>query len=96
MAVGMAVWGGTIGMLVVATMTTGVCAARTGIWVVSAMTCFSAQLYGFDIALTHLTKGGSSESRATPSEDAWRRDLTINSLFYNLHTRMVEDWTGKV
>jgi tRNA nucleotidyltransferase (CCA-adding enzyme) len=30
----------------------------------------------------------------TPLEDARRRDLTINSLFYNLHTKMVEDWTG--
>lgn len=29
----------------------------------------------------------------TPSEDAFRRDLTINSLFYNLHTRSVEDFT---
>jgi tRNA nucleotidyltransferase (CCA-adding enzyme) len=30
----------------------------------------------------------------TPREDAGRRDLTINSLFYNLHTEDVEDWTG--
>lgn len=31
----------------------------------------------------------------TPEEDAFRRDLTINALFYNLHSRSVEDWTGK-
>ncbi|OWY99472.1 TRNA nucleotidyltransferase [Phytophthora megakarya] len=31
---------------------------------------------------------------ATPQEDASRRDLTINALFYNLHTRQVEDFTG--
>lgn len=31
----------------------------------------------------------------TPKEDAERRDLTINSLFYNLHTGSVEDFTGK-
>ncbi|CAD7922385.1 unnamed protein product [Amoebophrya sp. A120] len=31
----------------------------------------------------------------TPSEDAHRRDLTINSLFYNLHTESVEDFTNK-
>jgi tRNA nucleotidyltransferase (CCA-adding enzyme) len=31
----------------------------------------------------------------TPKEDAERRDLTINSLFYNLHTELVEDFTGK-
>ena len=31
----------------------------------------------------------------TPAEDAFRRDLTINSLFYNLETRTVEDLTGR-
>lgn len=30
----------------------------------------------------------------TPTEDALRRDLTINSLFYNLHTGELEDCTG--
>jgi len=30
----------------------------------------------------------------TPSEDASRRDLTINSLFYNVHSRKVEDFTS--
>ncbi|KAJ1560487.1 CCA tRNA nucleotidyltransferase, mitochondrial, partial [Cladochytrium tenue] len=30
----------------------------------------------------------------TPEEDARRRDITVNSLFYNLHTREVEDLTG--
>ena len=29
----------------------------------------------------------------TPLEDAMRRDFTINSLFYNLHTEEIEDWT---
>lgn len=28
-------------------------------------------------------------------EDAFRRDITINSLFYNIHTQQVEDFTGK-
>jgi tRNA nucleotidyltransferase (CCA-adding enzyme) len=32
----------------------------------------------------------------TALEDAERRDITINTLFYNVHTRSVEDWTGKV
>jgi len=32
---------------------------------------------------------------ATPQEDAMRRDLTINSMFYNLSTRQIEDLTGK-
>jgi len=32
---------------------------------------------------------------ATPQEDALRRDLTINSLFYNIMTEKLEDFTGK-
>ncbi|KAF9955708.1 CCA tRNA nucleotidyltransferase, mitochondrial, partial [Modicella reniformis] len=28
-------------------------------------------------------------------QDAYRRDFTINTLFYNVHTRSVEDFTGK-
>ena len=35
----------------------------------------------------------SKSGIATVVEDAWRRDLTINSLFYNIHTNQVEDWT---
>jgi tRNA nucleotidyltransferase (CCA-adding enzyme) len=45
---------------------------------------------------------GASTSRiptsvkfGTPLEDALRRDITINTLFYNVHTRKVEDFTGK-
>ncbi|KAJ3342794.1 CCA tRNA nucleotidyltransferase, mitochondrial [Gonapodya sp. JEL0774] len=34
-------------------------------------------------------------TEAGPEEDAERRDITINSMFYNLHTRKVEDFTGK-
>jgi len=30
---------------------------------------------------------------ASVVQDAWRRDLTINSLFYNVNTNQVEDWT---
>ena len=29
----------------------------------------------------------------TPEEDAFRRDLTINSLFYNINQNKVEDYT---
>jgi tRNA nucleotidyltransferase (CCA-adding enzyme) len=32
---------------------------------------------------------------ATPMEDSFRRDLTINSLFYNLMTNKLEDFTKK-
>jgi tRNA nucleotidyltransferase/poly(A) polymerase len=31
----------------------------------------------------------------TAEEDAYRRDLTINSLFYNIHNKSVEDLTGR-
>jgi len=31
----------------------------------------------------------------TPTEDAYRRDLTINSLFYNINEETIEDLTGK-
>ena len=46
------------------------------------------------------TEAYTEESRVpkvsigTPAQDALRRDLTINSLFYNIHTRLVEDFTG--
>jgi hypothetical protein len=30
-----------------------------------------------------------------PLEDALRRDFTINSLFYNVRTGKIEDWTGR-
>ncbi|KAF2071559.1 hypothetical protein CYY_007131 [Polysphondylium violaceum] len=32
--------------------------------------------------------------RGTPKEDAMRRDITINCLFYNLNTKEIEDQTG--
>ncbi|ORZ21492.1 hypothetical protein BCR42DRAFT_459357 [Absidia repens] len=31
----------------------------------------------------------------TPTEDAYRRDITINSLFYNINTNTVEDFTNQ-
>ncbi|KAA1085476.1 CCA tRNA nucleotidyltransferase, mitochondrial [Puccinia graminis f. sp. tritici] len=37
----------------------------------------------------------SSVRFGTPLEDALRRDITINSLFYNVHTGAIEDHTGK-
>lgn len=34
-------------------------------------------------------------SIGTPLEDAYRRDLTINSLFYNINTNTIEDFTTR-
>lgn len=34
-------------------------------------------------------------SFGAPLEDALRRDFTINSLFYNVRTGKIEDWTGR-
>ncbi|TDH72176.1 hypothetical protein CCR75_000996 [Bremia lactucae] len=34
-------------------------------------------------------------SIGTPQQDAERRDFTINSLYYNLSTKQVEDYTGR-
>lgn len=55
----------------------------------------------FEIDFVNLrTETYSSESRiplmqfGTPYEDAARRDLTINSLFYNINDRTLEDFTG--
>ncbi|CAJ1954114.1 unnamed protein product [Cylindrotheca closterium] len=31
----------------------------------------------------------------TPVEDSYRRDFTINALYYNVHTNQVEDWTRR-
>lgn len=31
----------------------------------------------------------------TPLQDALRRDFTLNALFFNVHTRRIEDWTNK-
>lgn len=58
------------------------------------------KINGHSIDLVNLRKEVyTSDSRVpqiaigTPSEDAFRRDLTINSLFYNLNTRCIEDFT---
>eukprot|EP00166_Cyanidium_caldarium_P006001 ctg_769.g384 len=60
------------------------------------------KLCGEWIDLAHLRKETYTEhSRipqvtiGTPHEDAHRRDLTINALFYNIHSGDVEDFTGR-
>lgn len=59
-------------------------------------------IQGFTVDFVHLrAEAYSLNSRipnvtfASPQDDANRRDLTINALFYNLHTREIEDFTGQ-
>ncbi|KAJ0401310.1 hypothetical protein ATCC90586_000817 [Pythium insidiosum] len=61
------------------------------------------KVHGLLVDLVHLrAESYTQQSRipthtsfVAPQEDALRRDITINALFYNLHTRQVEDWTGR-
>jgi tRNA nucleotidyltransferase/poly(A) polymerase len=58
------------------------------------------KVYGQLIDFAHLRKETYADSRiptvepGTPEEDARRRDLTINALFYNLHTEKIEDYVN--
>lgn len=57
-------------------------------------------ILGFDIDCANLRKETYADSRiptiepGTPLEDAQRRDLTINALFYNINTEEIEDFVG--
>jgi len=61
-------------------------------------------IHSVDVDFVHLRGGEvyTSDSRiptlkenATALDDALRRDFTVNSLFYNLRTKKVEDYTGR-
>lgn len=58
------------------------------------------KIFGVEIDFTNLRSEEYTNTRiptikpGTPQEDAERRDLTINSLFYNINTRKIEDFTG--
>ncbi|GKT45497.1 CCA tRNA nucleotidyltransferase, mitochondrial [Colletotrichum spaethianum] len=61
----------------------------------------TTRMFGLDVDFVNLRKETyTQESRnptmefGTAEEDALRRDATINALFYNLHTGLVEDLTG--
>ena len=62
----------------------------------------TTKMFGFDLDFVNLRKEMyADDSRnpqmefGTPEEDALRRDATINSLFYNLSTHSVEDYSRK-
>jgi hypothetical protein len=59
------------------------------------------KMFGLDIDFVNLRKEVYSDQSRNPQvefgtaeEDAFRRDATINALFYNLHTDRIEDFTG--
>jgi tRNA nucleotidyltransferase (CCA-adding enzyme) len=59
----------------------------------------TTKIFGLEIDFVNLRTEVYNDTRnptvcfGTPLEDAMRRDITINSLFYNLHTMQIEDWT---
>jgi len=62
----------------------------------------TANIGNFDVDFVNLrTETYADSSRipiidiGTPLEDAMRRDLTINSLFYNINDNKIEDYTNK-
>jgi tRNA nucleotidyltransferase (CCA-adding enzyme) len=61
----------------------------------------TTKILGFDVDFVNLRREKYMEHSRNPQmefgtaeEDAKRRDATVNALFYNLHTKMVEDFVG--
>lgn len=61
----------------------------------------TTNIFDFDLDFVNLRKEVySGDSRnpqmefGTAKDDAFRRDATINALFYNIHSNLVEDFTG--
>ncbi|KAI1499380.1 poly A polymerase head domain-containing protein [Biscogniauxia marginata] len=61
----------------------------------------TVKLFGYDVDFVNLRKETYTEDSRNPQvefgtaeEDALRRDATINALFYNLNTGLVEDFTS--
>ncbi|KAK3323542.1 hypothetical protein B0T19DRAFT_426350, partial [Cercophora scortea] len=61
----------------------------------------TTRLFGLDVDFVNLRRETYTEDSRNPQmefgtaeEDALRRDATVNALFYNLHTGLVEDFTG--
>jgi len=61
----------------------------------------TVRVLGFELDFVNLRAEEYTDSRipvmriGTALEDALRRDLTINSLFYNINLKAVEDFTGR-
>lgn len=68
----------------------------------SSLQTATINLFGKDIDIVNLRKEVYKQnsripdiSKGTPEEDALRRDITINCLFYNINKKYVEDFTQK-
>lgn len=62
----------------------------------------TTKLYGLDVDFVNLRSEEYAEDSRIPqmkfgtaAEDAYRRDATLNALFYNLQEQKVEDFTGQ-
>ena len=60
-------------------------------------------IFGLDLDFVNLRREVYTDDSRNPQvefgtaeEDAFRRDATINALFYNIHTNQVEDFTGGI
>lgn len=59
------------------------------------------RVMGFEIDCVNLRAETYADTRipeiriGTPEEDALRRDFTINSLFFNIRSRLIEDYTRR-
>uniref|UniRef100_A0A7S3JSV2 Poly A polymerase head domain-containing protein n=1 Tax=Aureoumbra lagunensis TaxID=44058 RepID=A0A7S3JSV2_9STRA len=62
------------------------------------------RLYGLDVDFVNLRSEAYADAQSrvptsvhfgTPLEDALRRDFTVNALFFNVHTKRIEDYTQK-
>lgn len=53
------------------------------------------QLRTEDYAMSANNRIPCKVSAGTPQEDCTRRDFTVNALYYNIHTEIVEDFTGR-
>jgi tRNA nucleotidyltransferase/poly(A) polymerase len=62
----------------------------------------TVSILGLPIDFVNLRSESYTDSRipsikiGTPQEDAERRDLTINALFYNINTNQIEDFVGGI
>jgi tRNA nucleotidyltransferase (CCA-adding enzyme) len=60
------------------------------------------KIFGIEVDFSNLRHGTCAKDSRIPDtvmgaalEDACRRDFTMNSMYYNLHTQSIEDWTKR-